>query len=76
VLVGAAGVLLAFLWVLLASVRVLIGDVTLRRLEEGRDGALVQEVDPTTGEPSPHFFHWPHGRVLRLTERGRAYYAQ
>jgi hypothetical protein len=57
-----------------------IGDATLRRLEEGRDGRLVAEVDPETGEDPGLWWGsaMRHGtrRALRLTERGRDYYRQ
>jgi hypothetical protein len=54
-----------------------IGDTTLRRLAEGRDGGLVEEVDATTGQRPPYGFLWTStNRALRLTDRGRAYYAQ
>lgn len=51
-----------------------IGDTTLRRLSEGRDGALVEEVDPETGE-KPRWGWADERAALRLTARGRAYYA-
>ncbi|HEV2125880.1 MAG TPA: hypothetical protein VGW38_24245, partial [Chloroflexota bacterium] len=52
-----------------------IGETTLRRLEEGRDGALVVQVDPETGK-RPRWGWRDMGAVLRLTERGRTYYEQ
>jgi hypothetical protein len=51
-----------------------ISEGTLRWLEERRDGALVEEVDLETGRRP-----WLGSRdraVLRLTGRGRAYYAE
>jgi hypothetical protein len=53
-----------------------IGDTTIRRLEEGQDGKLVQEVDPETGEAAAPWWSAKGRRALRLTERGRAYYLQ
>jgi hypothetical protein len=47
---------------------------TQRWLEERRGGALVEEVDPETGEPAP--WGYRAGAVLRLTELGREYYAE
>jgi hypothetical protein len=51
-----------------------VGDRTQRWLEERRAGALVEEVDPETGE-RPRF-GYRDDAVLRLTELGRAYYAE
>jgi hypothetical protein len=54
-----------------------IGDTTQRRLQEGRDGELVEEIDTETGERPRWGFIWTYTkRALRLTDRGRAYYEQ